>query len=471
MLEITETHGSWWVPNDPAVRPSGRITFKSTDGGSIVLWGPRLGVPLGTEAFTAADRAPWFFDRIFGSTERGYVTALGCRVLRTSYNLGSTDTKQVLECLAIIMHVHASPDLLFREARAQIINFDDWTTFGTVRPDGRGGHSVVMEPGFEVNLGDGAKLHLHSSLSSSQGFQSARVEINNQLGIAFQEPIKYEDVIPEWINPFVDLITLATGRPSGIEKLELSDQESEPGQVWYEVGLRLGYDPSKRKAPIWAHEPVLTFSDLDAVRRIPLWYEMSYKLKGIFNYAFGARYSTDISPENRYLNATTAAEAIHRELVLSRRKKVDLGDSNLRAFVESFPEHERKLLQDRFAHLNDESFHERLRHLYDATRPVSEKIAPNGEKWIATVKKTRNALTHQSGRLHSKVASGDKLNALAESVFLMIVAFILVHLDYSPEAIDGWLDRQRRARTITDPLHAYFPEFVDKSNLDSFESE
>jgi len=259
------------------------------------------------------------------------------------------------------------------------------------------------------------------------------------------------------MNPFVDLVTLATSYPSTVRKLELSDGTSEAS--WYEVGMRQGSGPGTKAAPIWSDQAILKFEDLDPVKHIPLWYEMAHKLQGIFDYAFGARYSVDISPENRYLNATTAAEAMHRELIRATRKSVDLNDPAVRAFVESFPEDEQELLTERVKHLNDASFHMRLEHIYDTARPFSERLAPNKEGWITAVKKARNALTHQSGSIPQKIPSGDKLVVLAESLFMLISVYIVVELGFSAKDIDGWMNRQHRTKSTIDFLLATFPEF------------
>jgi hypothetical protein len=203
----------------------------------------------------------------------------------------------------------------------------------------------------------------------------------------------------------------------------------------------------------------LRFSEIDPSVHFPRWYELAHRLKGIFGYTFGARYSVDIFPENRYLNATTAAEAIHRELVDSKRQKVDLEADVTQAFIAGFPEDEQSLLHDRMRHLNDESFHERIAHLYDEARPFSQTLAPNREEWIRAVKKARNELTHPSGKPSGKMPSGERLAILGESVFLVVSVYTLVKLGFSPVVIDGWLGRQPRTASNVQFLRASFPMF------------
>jgi hypothetical protein len=457
-MEISGIQGDWWVPDYPEAKVAGRLVFNPKSGGYVEAWGPRLGIPISSTRWLPDEQAPIYFDRIFGSTERGIITLLGCRMALSTFEPGAIQSKQTLSCSSVIDGMHVSKESVFSQARARLANLDEWAPLVSLRPDGKFGYTVNHGQGPAVQLQDDVTLSIRPSVSNVQDRRSARIDAQDHLHIAFGRPLIFEDILPTWINPFLDLLTLATSYPSSVIELEVAEDTSS-FTVWHKVGLRLGFDPHSKVIGIWAEGAILRFADLDFTLHIPRWYDMAHKLQGVFNYTFGARYSTDISSENRYLNATTAAEAVHRELVRSKRKSVDLDDPAVKSFLESFPEDEQELLSDRTKHLNDESFHQRLQYIYNKTRPFSSRIAPNGDKWVTTVKKVRNNLTHQSGNRTTKVPAADQLFALGESVFLLISAYILVELGFDPEVVNEWLSRERNSRYIINYLQAAFPQF------------
>jgi hypothetical protein len=456
-MDIRSVQGRWWLPDYPDTKVAGALRFNSRDGGVIEAWGPRLGVPVEADRLWAANNAPLYFERIFGSTEIGEVTLLNCKVSQSTYSFGIIESKQSLTCSMMIKGLHVSDGNLFSRARSRIANLDEWAPLAAIKSNNAGGFFVTHSAGPVVKVSENVTVSIQPNVTNGADRRSARIDTHNHFYVTFKNPLKHDEILEEWIQPFVDLITLAIDRPSAVISFELGDSNSP--DTWCEVGVQQGFDPEERTAPIWADQAILKFSELNPAKHLPRWYELAHNLQGIFNYTFGARYSSDILPENRYLNASTAAEAIHRELVESKRQKVDLEEAAAQAFIDSFPEDERKLLSDRMKHLNDESFHQRISDLYDYTKPFSEILAPNKEEWVKAVKKTRNGLTHTSGKPSEKLPSGDELSVLGESVFLVISVYMLVKLGFSAEAINGWLSRQRRTALTIQFLRTSFPEF------------
>jgi ApeA N-terminal domain 1 len=454
-VDISGILGDWWLPGHPEGKIAGRLVFNSADGGSLEARGPILGITAGTNTFPAVDQAPLYFERMFGSTEQGDITLLECRVMIRKSGIGSTIAKQHLTCSTVIAGLHAGSHHGFSRARAQIVNLDEWAPLAAIRADGKFGFSFTHNPALSVLLQPGINLELQPTISSGQDRCSAHIEAHTQYYLELEVPSTFEQILMSWVQPFVDLVILATAHPSTVRKLELND--GDPEAPWYEVGMLQGSGADTKTAPIWADQALLRFSDLDPMRRIPQWYSLTHRLRGIFNYTFGARYSVD-TPETRFLNATTAAEAIHRELVLPTRKSMDFNDPIVQAFIQNFPEDERKLLGDRMKHLNETSFHQRVEEIYDTSLPFSGRLAPNKDHWITLIKKTRNALTHQSGTLSDKLPSGDRLSVLAESMFILISIYILTELEYSSLDIDEWLRRQQRVKFTVELLLASFPE-------------
>ena len=293
-MDISGILGDWWLPGCPAGKVAGRLVFNSANGGSVEAWGPILGIPLGGNAFFAADQAPLYFERIFGSTEQGDITLLDCRVILKKYGLGSDVGKQHLTCSTVITGLHAASDHGFSRARAQIINLDEWAPLSAIRTDGKGGFSVAHDLGLSVPLGAGIRLELRPTVSNGQDRLSAHIETHTQCYIEFGAPVTFGEILGTWVRPFVDLVILATAHPSAVSRLEISDGSSE--ELWYEVGMRQGSGPGTKAAYIWADWAFVRFSDLDPVKRIPQWYKLAHQLRGIFNYTFDARYSAD-TPE------------------------------------------------------------------------------------------------------------------------------------------------------------------------------
>jgi len=191
---------------------------------------------------------------------------------------------------------------------------------------------------------------------------------------------------------------------------------------------------------------------------MPLLFGLAQKLRGIHGLVFGLRYATNMSVENRYLNASTAAEALHRATFPSNRSKVDLRNEATKQWLSQYPENERQLIRARLnQYINDPSLGQRLHDLVDKAGAAFRVLVPTPTNWLIRVKRIRNDLTHQEGSPRVNVSSV-VMFLLAESLALLVTICFLIDLGYTPEDVQAKLVRSLRIRVLQEEMREQLPE-------------
>ena len=164
-----------------------------------------------------------------------------------------------------------------------------------------------------------------------------------------------------------------------------------------------------------------------------------------------------MSVENRYLNATTAAEALHRATFESKRANIDLKNMATKDWLAQYPRDERDLIKTRLnQYINDPSLADRLTGLVDKAGVAFSGIVPDTSEWVKLVKNIRNDLTHQEGVPRVRITSRE-MYVLAESVALLVTICFLVDLGFTPTDLQDKLLRPIRIRVLKDEISATLP--------------
>jgi ApeA N-terminal domain 1 len=127
------------------------------------------------------------------------------------------------------------------------------------------------------------------------------------------------------------------------------------------------------------------------------------------------------------------AEGFHRATFSETHSKVDLKSKEVKAWLETFPEHERTMVQSRLnTYLNEPSLGDRLTGLINKAGPAFGVVSSKPTNWAKLVKDMRNSLTHLKaedppGSKPPKVdISSSQLAVLAESISLLVSICMLV---------------------------------------------
>ena len=379
----------------------------------------------------------------------------------------SANSAQVFSCEVVLDGAHVRRDSVFGEATVRVTYLDEWARIGSIQPLGelRQGRKGVgpgfyyqRATGYRATLADGSTVTLGAGQRANYGVSEASLAIVHQFGVHANEPKTLDEMLEAYVQPLVDLLTLLVDRPSSVLRLQVAKQLRGKNRFltpydYYDVGLSTTADPSAGESLPLAAQMIrsdeFTFGD-----QLPKWFDLATRLGGIRGLVFGLRYAPDMSVENRYLNASTAAEALHRATFTSKRNKVDLKDQETKDWLAHYPTEQQTLINARLnQYINDPSLADRLTELVDKAGKAFSAIASDTTSWVTLVKNTRNDLTHRKGIPRRRITTRGMF-VLAESVALLVTICFLIDLGFTPEELQEKVLRPIRVRVLKDEIRS-----------------
>jgi hypothetical protein len=453
-LEPFTAKGTWWVPGEKRDRSAtGTITYSPQTGGSLEVYGKRL------------DGESVYVPVLFGDTERGPTTLIGCTFERATTHESSDKSAQIFSSEIIVQGAHVRRNSLYRQAAVRVTYLDEWARVGTIQPLGdlRTGRKNVgpgfyyqRAPAFSATLTDGATITLGAGQEVGYGVNEATLVVVHQFGVLVSKPKPLDGFLDEYVRPLIDLLTLLVDQPSSLLSLKVAKHSGSTLIENYDIGIRTNVDSAAGISLPLAMQIIrseeFTFAD-----QIPKWFARAAKLSGIHGLVFGLRYASEISVENRYLNATTAAEALHRTTFESKRAGIDLKNQATKDWLAQYPKDEQGLIKTRLnQYINDPSLADRLNELVSKAGVAFSGIVSDTSEWVKLVKNVRNDLTHQEGVPKVRITSRE-MYVLAESVALLVTICFLVDLGFTPADLRDRLVRPIRIRALKDEIRATLP--------------
>lgn len=462
-MEPFTAKGTWWVPGEKRNRSAtGTITYSPLTAGTLEVYGKRLD---GTSVIVPV---------LYGDTERGPITLLDCIFETASMHAGNDSAGQLFSCEVVIVGAHVRQDSVFGQAIVRVTYLDEWARIGSIEPLGdlRNGHPDAGQgfyykkaPGSSAILSDGSQITLGATEKGSLGATEATIGRIHHFDVHTKEPKPLDALIDDYVRPFVDLLTLLVDRPSSLLSLQIAKRPRSKKQLltpydYYDVGLRTSKDPTvETSLPLPTQ--IIRSDEFRFTDQIPMWFDLAAKLGGIRGLVFGLRYTSEMSVENRYLNAATAAEALHRATFKSKRAGIDLKNKATEDWLAQYPENERNLIKTRMSqYINDPSLADRLTELVSKADAAFSDIVPDSPEWVKIVKNVRNDLTHQEGVPKVRVSSR-QMYVLAESTALLVTICFLVDLGFTPEDLKDRLLRPLRIRALKSEVRAILPSSAE----------
>jgi hypothetical protein len=437
--------GLFWLPGHEAGALSGRLQFDPKgDGITLSLVGMFDNAPDDTDSLF----------RIVGWIGNERVTLDRCFSLgRNPRAPGIAESKYYANQMFTGHHFERD-ELAFRSAAIRLSDLDSWigrsgiateTDYLHLESRSRPIYKMAFTP-----LPDETCRFSRGHLRLGFGWKPGGDPIH---GISFQQwpgiIIEYDqmqafDIIQKDVDRIQDLVTLCIDAPTSLDSLVLrrpdiqakvlsgEDAGVEQRIEWIALPIRY-VDPQERQPRHW-HQMLLSFEELGGIDAIGRWLDASQRFQRALNSFMSIKHAKQMFAENRFLNVTFAAEAIHR-IITQRAPYMDEATFNglLGAYLEHTPEEHRDWLRGRIEHGNEPPLRKRLLELATragaATRPLIGDKGP----WAYTLTQVRNELTHLA--TDSRVFKGADLVFLTESVYAVVRICMLVECGVSPETL------------------------------------
>jgi hypothetical protein len=392
-MEPIDVMGYFWLPDRPELRVPGRLTFSTTDGGSLSLIGE-----------LAAPETP--LSRVLGDAEGVGYTLEDCLMALRSRGQG----KQVLHVQRLVVGAfyergepieadRVSVQLAHLPYWAQSAGFAD-----AMHPD-RAEHngrwvisSDPIEP-FSVPIGQGTLRLGQTRGSAGDGITSLTLTQGAQFHAEFNEVLPLADVV-DLASDLQDLVSIGTDRPAAFERFVLwhpdifIERGGRPRRQPVEYLAEWNAQPDKKKRPPTEYDMAFTFAELGGMDGVAGWLAVASKYRSMLSHVMNTKYERHMFVQDRLLDRVAALEGFHRAWKGVRRSLLT-----------------------------------RLRELADLAGPPFEELVGDVSRWCRRAKDERNNVAHHKGR--SVHQSGGDVLFTAEAAYWL---FVLCMLQLMPAA-------------------------------------
>lgn len=406
MSSAKEWHGHWWLPDTAQIRVPGRLIVERDGASRLELIGG-----LDLRAYAPQGRT----EKIFGLAEGRPLTLLDCFPL--THRGGSLLLPEHFHRL----HVHQvlagahidTSDSLFSSARVQIEHLTTWLSFPNSERSSDPQHlnysasAKAVEP-FTVSV-NGWTI---TARSHAQPFQTTHLRQRDILSSDITTYLYFEPETPvpadgfdEIVFGMMDLITLASGEPSGLISATLFHTEGHayPHNDGSTFTLPIEVESYGQRIHTAApDEPSVSYGqfrftcdDAPFAELVREWIRVRNAAATACNVYFGLSYNRPGFTETRLLALATVAESLHSSLYGDTTAMPREHFESLRATVLDAVSDmdDKKWLKEKLR--NAPSYRERLRELAQIPDEIARAdVVEDAEVWASRLVAARNGLAH-----------------------------------------------------------------------------
>ena len=170
---------------------------------------------------------------------------------------------------------------------------------------------------------------------------------------------------------------------------------------------------------------LLRMEDIGGASGLKNWLAVATAYNRVLSLVTSVRYQPGLYGENKLLNTTSGAEALHRKLMPGKEISDAAYAPIRRAMVKAAPPENRSHLGMQIQHANEHFLTRRLRDLAEFCSPASAAVIGDAKLWARTVSDLRNGLTHLEGDVEQQETHGADLLFMSESVYVISVLCLL----------------------------------------------
>ncbi|HKU11221.1 MAG TPA: HEPN domain-containing protein [Sinomonas sp.] len=439
--------GKWWLPEDPDKTVGGVLTVDRSGECHLQLVGSLLPNPYIQTESAPAPTGPTAL--VLGSAGDEDFSLLYAWVHHMQWLVEDAPQELVVNTVLRGVHVETADQECFTGAKIEIDNLTAWSgitgfTSGKEYDEPAAGAPLSFaraywelrtpsEPSPVGQLGDfDVELVWRSEFSTFIKDRNIRREVSAtedvHAKISSPRPVAW-GAFKSRIKVLQDLLTFATRHPCAVRTVNLIHDDEEVGQV--ELLNAPQVKPAEDQ-PTQIFRYVFRLKDMPLDELLRKWHAMYTEIGMGIHVLFGLDYNKNGFIENQILNATSAAESIHRALRPDARSIPPDGHASLVATVREKITHEHKnWLLGRLK--NTPGFAERARELVKI--PSSAAVAAlleDADLWVTWARDGRNATAHHEGGDFERIPEGARWGLPAATLGLLHLV-LLAELGFSEE--------------------------------------
>lgn len=424
MKSLTDEGGYWWIPEDPARRYPGRLSYDPKDGARLELLFEE-----DTPSFTSATED---YPLVHGVTKSGRdITLVNCYVIGDRWSTVGISALTIFGHLALDgFHLPSAESANIRSISATVPFLSTW--LGTTGIDITHGKDFndfdiayrQVSP-LIARIAPSMELEISVRPASVPGGGGLGTEVtireNIWLSLKPERPQPYHDLLNA-LHVAFDFFTFVCMDLCSAEDIQLeADFHSRTLTNGATVYPRAHfhympvYSPKKQRTP-HPMDLLLKWSDLSRHFEpiLARWFETARQLKSVRVLYLSALYGDHPYVENKFLAMCQAAEAFHRRFRCGDYMDPDQYENEvLPLMIEriptDLPRDLAEVMQQRFEYLNEFSLGRRLKDLVAENKEIILEFVPNIKDVLRAIVETRNQFTHFSAKNMQTDISGETI--------------------------------------------------------------
>ena len=443
-MNNTEYQGFWWLPSNPNESVAGVLTFKPSEIIELKLIGALVGN-------SGRNQDSVNLPIILGEVKGKIITLSNS--IRTDFS-NSISLKYISETYTVQFvfigeHFQDPQEIQFNEVSIQSTYLSDWVDFPLIQTSSIDDTNKPQKFTFIYNQPESIKANIiKGEISVFYGWRNSGklYDIDFKqlpyISIKVNESIPFEDLYSQYICPILDFLTLATGQPNFLEKIDFYSRNPN----FKSIEMLLVNHSITPKETLLPDDLYFSLADIDSQFSLILqkWFNSFEELKSIFNLIFSTEYKPDMYLESKFLNIAQAAESYHRRRCKNEVLPKPEHDARIKAILSNTPEEYKKWLREKLNFSNEPTLQDRLMDLLDKTKKVMNPLVKDHAKFAKKVRDTRNYFTHWNTDLQDKAAQGEELFRITQTLLFMLQACLLMELGCTPERCAELISKNKK---------------------------
>ena len=330
----------------------------------------------------------------------------------------------------------------------EIPNCEDVITFTKPKPI-----IVVIDEDLEL------EIKFHSNFPQyGRAIKEQTLKQYTTLALHFKKEQTIDDLLYN-VKKFQNFLSASTQSQTRIEVAEIySDQFRNKHDIRIDIDLYTIITPNlKFDKPKEDWQMIFTYTDIEDKFKsiIQNWYNYYEKFEAPLNLVFGQFYLSEYYLEIMFLNVAQAAESFHSKLKIVEDKERTTQDLEFKRKVDivisSVPEDLKNWVASKLS--NPLHFDTRLKYLINEfSNDQIDRMIGEKDKFIKSIVKTRNYLTHYNSKDKKAASNGLELVLLMKRLRLLLISSFLVN---------SGMDKKLLERLIKEKTYMMFRSYFD----------
>ena len=460
LYEPIETHGYFWLPEDPENKLPGNLFISETGRIRVEVIG------LFSDTLTATKNLMGGIasetDRILGIVEEGgRVTLKDCLYQPRRLGLsGGLSGSTIIAQLALVgANFDMQEEMAFSEFRISVDGLEEWLFISGIQieqdfEDRSGSISYRLPDEIPISLPDGVDLEINFALSFPEvSFPVTRAGVTQEtrMHLTSDEPksMEFGLSLARKLSNFLSLALDQSVSFRSIEVLSGPDFGNALAGPTQPVKVYGQFIPmAERESPIRWHDILFKYSEVEGrlEELLAAWLQNYADLEPVLNLYFSNKSNTFQYLDVKCVHLAQAIEALHR--VTNPERKAIL-EQEFEVIQETLlrccPQKHRDWLEGKLMYANEPSLAQRVREMIE---PFKHWLGnkKRRKRFIREVVETRNYYTHFSGGRKQAATSVTELQELHDKLDTLFQISLLRQIGFGDEHIESLLQNSGRLR-------------------------